>query len=155
MKKFQWRLERVLALKKKQLQQQQMELLAITEKMTEIRTSLLLEKRKLADALSRTSEPGLNAFNGQELCLRFSLVNERRIRQLDHQLSQLKHRQQEKINEVLTIRRFTEGLERLRTKAKTQYISEQEKLEQKQYDENNSSRFIRNLLVNPKNKVEV
>ena len=49
----------------------------------------------------------------------------------------------EKIAEVLKLRRFKDGLEKLRTEAKIRFIKEQEKLEQKQLDEGATVGFVR------------
>ena len=51
--------------------------------------------------------------------------------------------QKQKIAEVLKVRRFKEGLEKLRAEAKTRFIKEQEKLEQRELDESATVGFAR------------
>ncbi len=62
-------------------------------------------------------------------------------------MSVLESQQREKIAELLKVRRFKEGLERLRTEAKIQFIKEQEKLEQKELDEIATVSFARNMIL--------
>jgi len=45
---------------------------------------------------------------------------------------------------VLAVRRFKEGVEKLREQAKLEYIQEQERLEQNELDENTTMAFARN-----------
>jgi flagellar biosynthesis chaperone FliJ len=52
--------------------------------------------------------------------------------------------QKEKINEVLQLRKTEEGMEKLRAQAKEEYIKEQEKIEQKELDEESVILFVRN-----------
>jgi flagellar biosynthesis chaperone FliJ len=55
----------------------------------------------------------------------------------------LESQQKEKIAEVLKIRRYKQGLERLRAETKRQFIREQEMLEQKESDERAGVSFVR------------
>ena len=55
----------------------------------------------------------------------------------------LELQQKEKVTEVLKVRRFKQGLEKLREEAKRQFIAKQEKLEQKESDERAGVAFVR------------
>jgi flagellar biosynthesis chaperone FliJ len=79
----------------------------------------------------------------QEFFLRYSVTSNEEIKKLKDKVSELESQQREKIAEVLKIRRFKEGLERLQTEAKIQFIKEQEKLEQKELDEGATVSFVR------------
>jgi flagellar biosynthesis chaperone FliJ len=61
-------------------------------------------------------------------------------------LSALESARKQKIAEVLEVRRFKEGLEKLRAEAKTRFIKEQEKLEQRELDESATVGFARKLI---------
>ena len=67
----------------------------------------------------------------QEFFLKHSATIDKQIKMLKEKINQLETRQREKISEMLKVRRFKEGLERLRVEAKTQYLKEQSQLEQK------------------------
>ena len=61
------------------------------------------------------------------------------------QVNQLEIEHKEKIAEVLKLRRFKEGLEKLREQAKMEFIQEQEKLDQRELDEMATVRFAREM----------
>ena len=79
----------------------------------------------------------------QEFFLRNSAATDELIRKLQANVRELEVKQKEKVAEVLKLRRFKEGLERLREQAQRKYIEEQEKLEQKQLDETATLSFAR------------
>ena len=78
--------------------------------------------------------------------MKCSTINDERIRELESKVKELKTQQREKIAEVIKARRFKEGLENLRNEAKTQFIKEQEKLEQKESDEMSTIVFARKIM---------
>jgi flagellar export protein FliJ len=88
-----------------------------------------------------------NRLGRQEFFLRFSGTIDERIEKLKEKMRTLEYRQKEKIAELLKVRRFKEGLERLRKDAKTKFIKEQEKIEQKELDEMASVSFARNMIL--------
>ena len=146
MKRFVWRLQRVLDIKKKEEQKKRAELLELTEKVAQTRGELLTEQKILEDIINGlTGENPKRRLGEQEFFLRYSATNDEQIKKLKNKLSELELQQREKIAELLKIRRFKEGLERLRVEAKIQFIKEQEKLEQKQLDETATVSFVRKI----------
>ena len=146
MKRFVWRLQRVLDIKKKEEQKKRAELLELTEKVAQTRGELLTEQKILEDIINGlTGENPKRRLGEQEFFLRYSATNDEQIKKLKNKLSELELQQREKIAELLKIRRFKEGLERLRVEAKIQFIKEQEKLEQKQLDETATVSFVRKV----------
>jgi len=143
MKRFVWRLQRVLDVKIKEEQRKRIELLKLTEKLAETQGELLIRKRILEDVIADITRknPG-ERLGEQEFFLRYSAINDEQIKKLKNRLSKLESQQREKIIEVLRIRRFKEGLEKLRDEAKRQFIKEQEKLEQKESDERAGISFV-------------
>jgi len=136
MKRFVWRLQRVLDIKIKQEKTKKTELLKLTEKLTLTRSELLTQKRILEDIINNlSSKSPQNRLCEQEFFLRHSATSDERIKKLKNKISELESAQKRKIAEVLSIRRFRKGLEKLRTEAKTQFIKEQEKLEQKELED--------------------
>ncbi len=147
MRRFTWRLERVLEIKKKQERKERVELLELTERLTERRAALLMQQRMLKDMIRDLAEADPRQRLGdQEFFLRHAGTSDEQIRGLKDQVSALESQQKEKIAEVLKIRRFKEGLEKLRAEAKRQFIEEQEKLDQKELDETAIVSFVRKAL---------
>jgi flagellar FliJ protein len=144
MRRFAWRLQRVLDIKAKQEQVKTQELFALTEKLAQTRGELFAQQRILRDILeSIAGENPRDRLGKQEFFLRNSAATDERIRELKKSVEQLERKQKEKVAEVLKLRRFKESLERLKEQAKKRYIESQDKLEQKQLDEMATMGFTR------------
>jgi len=170
MKRFAWRLQKVLDVKSRQEQLKRTELFRITEQLAAKRGELLLRQRVLQDLLDEikrhefaqrlgppnakgdpkrdTSRLGTQGcvwgpLNAQEFFLRCSTTDDEQIRRLQEDIATLGIRHKEKMAEVLAVRRFKEGLEKLREQAKEQYLREQEKAEQKESEERTVIAFLR------------
>ncbi len=144
MKRFVWRLQRVLDIRRKEEQKARAELLELTEKLAQKRGELLMQRKMLEDIINGlTGENPKKRLGKQEFFLKFSAASDEKIKRLEDKVSELESQQRDKIAEVLKLRRFKEGLEKLRTETKMQFIKEQEKLEQKQLDEGATVSFIR------------
>jgi len=144
MKRFVWRLQRVLDIKKKEEQKTRAELLELTEKIAKKRGELIMQRKIVEDIIAGlTSENPKKRLGKQEFFLRYSATSDEQIKKLKDKISRLESQQREKIAEVLKVRRFKEGLEKLRAEAKIQFVKEQEKLEQKELDEGATVSFVR------------
>ncbi len=143
MKRFAWRLQRVLDVKIKEEQKVRSELFALTQRLARARGELLRQQKileQLIDSLKVSSERRLK---DQEFFLRHSATNDSQIKRLKEMISELEKQQRTKIQEVMKIRKFKEGLEKLRIEAKEQFMKEQSKHEQKELDEAAVVSFIR------------
>lgn len=146
MRRFVWRLQRVLDIKAKEEEIKKAELLRLTEKLTQKRAELLIQKRILNEIIAGLAEAEpQKRLAEQELFLKNSTTTDDFIRRLEGQASQLEAEQKDKIAEVLKLRRFKKGLERLREQAKMEFIKEQEKLDQRELDEMAIVRFAREM----------
>lgn len=146
MKRFVWRLQRVLDIKNKEEQKARAELFELTQELAQRRGELLARKKILERIINGlTGENPKKRLGKQEFFLRYSATNDEQIKKLKNKIGELESQQREKIVEVLKIRRFKEGLERLRTEAKMQFIKEQEHLEQKELDETATVSFVRRV----------
>ncbi len=144
MKRFVWRLQRVLDIRKKEEQKARAELLELTERLAQTRGELLMQQKMLEDIINvLTGENPKKRLGKQEFFLKFSAASDEQIKKLEDKVKELESQQRDKIAEVLKLRRFKEGLEKLRTEAKMRFIKEQEKLEQKQLDEGATVSFVR------------
>jgi flagellar export protein FliJ len=145
MKRFVWRLQRVLDVRIKQEQVKRTELFRVTQELAEKRTELLLRQQILQEALASIgAENSSQRMGEQELVLRYTATNDEQIRQVKEVIHGLEVRQKEKLNELLAVRRSREALERLREDTRQQFIQEQEKLDQKESDERTAIAFMRN-----------
>jgi flagellar FliJ protein len=144
MKRFVWRLQRVLEIKTKEEQAKRAELLELTEKLAQTQGKLLTQQRILEDIIDGlTGKNPQKRLGEQEFFLKCSKTSDELIKKLKNKVSELESQQKEKIVEVLRVKRFKKGLEKLRTEAKKQFIKEQEKLEQKELDEGATISFSR------------
>ncbi len=148
MKRFVWRLQRILEIETKKEQKMRSELLELTEKLAETRGVLLTQQMILKEIMAGLAgENPEKRLGRQEFFLKFSGTSDEQIEKLKEKMSALESQQREKIAELLKVRRFKEGLEKLRAEAKTQFIKEQEKIEQKELDEMASVSFARNMIL--------
>ena len=146
MKRFAWRLQRVLEIKKKEEQKTRAELLELTERLAQARGELLVRKKMLESIIEElTEENPQKRLGEQEFFLKNSMASIEQIKKLEDKVRRLESQQREKIAEVLKVRRFKEGLERLRAEAKMEFIRQQEKLDQKELDEGATISFVRRL----------
>ena len=144
MKRFVWRLQRVLDIKTKEEQVRKAELLKITEKLTQTQSKLIMQRRLLKNIIENlTEEHPKERLGKQELFLKCSKTSDELIKKLESKVKDLELMQKEKINEVLKLKQFKEGLDKLRGEAKTQFIKEQESLEQKEADDMTTVGFAR------------
>ena len=142
MKRFVWRLQQVLDIKAKEEQVKKAELFQLTEKVARKRGELLIRQKILKDViLSIAVKEPLTRLNEQQLFLKYSAASDEKIKKLQNEIRRLESQQKDKIAEVVKIRRFKEGLEKLRDEAKKRFIKEQEKIEQKELDEGATIRF--------------
>jgi flagellar export protein FliJ len=144
MKRFVWRLQKVLDVRTKEEQLKRTELFQLAEHLAAKRGELLMRQRILQDLMAEVQncEPPAR-LNTQEFFLRHAAADDEQIRRLREEIAALEVRYKEKMAEVLAVRRFKEGLEKLREQAKEEYIREQEKLEQKELDERTIVAFAR------------
>ncbi len=148
MKRFVWRLQRVLDIKEKQEQQAKAELMGLTEKLAAARGELLARQKILEQIISGLAKqnPG-KRLGEQEFFLKNSTASNDAIRRIKDKIAELETQQKAKVAEVLDLRKFKEGLKRLRTEAKTEFIKEQEKLQQKDLDEKAGISFARKARI--------
>jgi flagellar FliJ protein len=144
MKRFTWRLQRVLDIRTKEEQKKTAELLEITNKLVATRSELLIKRKLLENIINDiAAESPKKRLAKQEFFLAYSYTSNEQIKKLKEKINHLETQQKNKIMEVLKVRRSKEGLEKLRNEAKTQYIKEQEKLEQKELDDRATVSFVR------------
>jgi len=149
MKKFVWRLQKVLEINQKRQQAKKAELFKITQKLALARASLLAQQRILQDLIENVAKQcPAERLDRQQLLLRSTKKNDELIRKYEDEIRQFEMDQKRLTEEYLKIKRFNESLENLREQDKSKFIAEQEKLEQKEMDEHTSMRFASRLINN-------
>jgi flagellar biosynthesis chaperone FliJ len=147
MKKFAWRLQKVLEINQKRQQAKKAELFRLTEKLTLARANMFTQKRILQSLINDvTKKAPTERICHQQLLLKSTKKNDELIKKYSDEVHQLELDQQKLTAEYLKIRRFTEALEKLRERDKQKFIAEQEKIEQKEIDEHTSMRFAKQLI---------
>lgn len=147
MKRFVWRLQRVLDIKSKQAELASAELLALTEKLAHVRQELLARQAALREMLAKLAQKRPSKRLGeQELFLKSCSPYDEKIKKLKSRVSELESQRKAKVVEVLRLRRFTKALKKLRTDAKAKFMTEQEKLEQKELDQGTIIGFARKII---------
>jgi flagellar export protein FliJ len=144
MKKFVWRLQRVLDLKVREERLMRSQLMELTEKLVVARGELLMQERILENLMADVadSEP-VRRIREQEFFSRCSQTNIELIKTIKVKIKELEQQRKEKITDLLRVRRFKELLEKLRTRAMEEFNRQMEKLEQKEQDERSSVMFVR------------
>ena len=145
MKKFAWKLDRLLSIRQKEEKKKTAELIGLTEKIASARGELLVKQRILQNIVNELKEKKTKTrMLEQELFMNFSSTSNEQINALKAKITQLELEQKQKMNEVLQIRQIREGLEKLRQETKIRFIKEQEKIEQKEIDYGATLLFVRN-----------
>jgi flagellar export protein FliJ len=156
MKRFNWRLQRVLDIKQKEEQVKRSELVNLTGKLSQARGELFMQKRILEDLIDSVSQTApADRLDRQAFFLTYAAANDATIKKLQKEICELTARQQEKIAEIMKLKQFNEGLEKLRTEARLEFFNEQEKLEQKEMDDAATSRFACHIMTHKTDEVVV
>ena len=144
MKRFEWRLQRVLDLKEKTEKVKKAELLKLAEEIAEAKVRLMSEQRKQREQMAAiTQERAEQRISKQSAFLTFYAFDDERIAaQLNH-IRQLEDVQETKTRELIELRQAKEGLEKLRAEAKETYMAEQERAAQREMDEHANLAFAR------------
>jgi len=146
MKRFVWRLQRVLDIKTKEEQIKKIELFKLTEKLAQAQNRLLRRQQILEELIDGINKKkSQQKLSEQEFFLKTSTTIDEQLKKLKAELNNLKLKRKQKTAEVLKVRRFREGLGKLREQAKRDFIVEQEKLEQKELDEIAGILFVRKM----------
>ncbi|MBE0534090.1 MAG: flagellar FliJ family protein [Phycisphaerae bacterium] len=147
MKQFTWRLQRLLDLKIKEEDVKRDALVAVTEQAAAARSRILLERAGFRQMLSELRDKdGRVRLAEQQLLLTYTHVFDSRMKGLEEHLAALEKLRLARIEEILEIRKLRKGLEKLREKARSEFMRKEHKLEQHEADEHTSMRFARALI---------
>ena len=123
------------------------ELVAITEQAVSLRGQIMMQKTILRRMLAEMKQKeGSQRLAEQEFFFKYAHISDERIKQLEEQLAGVEKLRREKIKELMVIRKYRKGLEKLREKAKAEYLIEQNAYEQKDLDEKTSMSIAREII---------
>lgn len=147
MKKFVWRLQRLLDIKIKQEVAKRGELVAVTEQAVAVRSQIMVQRAALRKMLAELSQKkAKERLSEQEFFLKYAHVSDEAIRRLKETLAELEKVRQAKIKEIMKIRRYRKGLERLRAAARAEFLKEEQRNEQKESDAKSTVSFARKII---------
>ena len=142
MKRFQWRLQSVLDVKQKQEQLKRTELFELNDTLKTLHAQMLEQKKMLADAIDELAhEEPKQRLEKQGLFMAHVKANDDMIKKLENDIHEMTIQRDAKRNEVMELKKLTEGLDKLRSNAEREFVAEQEKLDQKASDEMTTYRF--------------
>ena len=136
MKKFVWRLQRLLEIKQKQEQVLRGELIALTEQSVALRGRIMILKTRLRNQLAELKTlPADQRMAAQALYLEYVPIRDAEILRLQGRWNELETDRRAKLQQLLQTQKFRKGLERLRHQARTNYVYEMNREEQNLLDE--------------------
>jgi flagellar export protein FliJ len=146
-KKFIWRLQRLLDIKIKQEGAKRGELVAVTEQAVAVRSQIMVQRVALRKMLAELSQKkAKQRLSEQEFFLKYAHVSDKAIKRLEEELAELEKVRQAKIKEIMKIRRYRKGLEKLRAEARAEFQKEEQRYEQKESDAKTTVSFARKII---------
>lgn len=147
MKRFTWKLQRLLDVKARQEELKKAQLLALVQNIASVRHNLLMRQAKLRQLFAELAqEEAPERLRRQQLFLTAVKFADEQIKALKKQLEELETQRVAVMAEVLELRRFRKSLEKLRAIAKEEYDLETKKTEQHYLDETANIAFARAML---------
>ncbi|MGC9453841.1 MAG: hypothetical protein ACP5HU_03165 [Phycisphaerae bacterium] len=144
MKRFHWRLQRVLDVTVQREKALRAELFALSRRIVRLRQEIIRRRADLRSVLADLGgRPPAERMARQEVFMRCAEAVEREIARLDRDARELESRRSERTQTFLRLRSSRQTLERMREEAYRQHMREQLKMEQKQFDESAQISFAR------------
>ena len=145
--KFAWRLDKVLDVKIKQEDILRADVIAITEQAAAVRSMIMLKKAALRKMLSDLRlQDAVVRLKAKQLFLKYVHVSEAEIAKLGQDLKQINEIRAQKIAEVMGVRKMRKGLEKLREKARLEFVEQSHKREQNILDEITTTSYARKVM---------
>jgi flagellar FliJ protein len=148
-KRFSWKLQRLLDVRSRQEELKKNQLFALTQRIAEARHNILMRQTRLRHMLAELAKKQTQErLRQQQLFLKAAASTDEKIKELRAQLEELDAQRKTLMAEILELRRFRKSLERLREIAKEEYEHEVRKFEQNHLDETANIAFARMMLEN-------
>jgi flagellar export protein FliJ len=147
MKKFTWRLQRLLDVRQKQEDALRAELIGLVEQSAALRGRILMEKAMLRSRLSELRQTASESrLRRQQDFMACVSVVDARIASLQSDLNKLEQKRKEKTEAIMAVRKFRKSLERLKAQALNDYDRALNSEEQKNQDERSNAAFARKVI---------
>ncbi len=144
MKRFKWKLQRVLDIKTQHERAIRNDLFVLAHTIAGVREEILERRTILRTLLEELGKRRLgDRLHDQAIFMQFSKVEERQIERLGARLKELEAQRAEKQEQFLAVRSTCKTLERLREEAREQHMREVGKREQMAFDESAHIAFAR------------
>ncbi len=142
MARFFWRLQRVLDIREKQEQALRSALMMLSERMMLLRQEIMVIRARIHTALEELgNKDAAERLLSQQIFMKYSEYSENEINFLKAELSEVDKQRKEKMNEILEKRKLIKMLEKLKAKAKEEFLAESAHIEQKEIDEFTNNRY--------------
>jgi len=148
MKNFSWRPQRLLDVKNIEEKCKIMELAKVTKALEETEMMIIKHKRMLEQIISDISNKSASSrLRMQEFFMKYSIASNETIKKLTQKMAELQDERNKKLDELIKVKHYREGLEKIRERAKAEFTHEQETQYQKQLDDDALMKISREMLV--------
>ncbi|MFW6065549.1 MAG: hypothetical protein ACOC9S_01890 [Planctomycetota bacterium] len=148
MKRFRWRLQRVLDVTVQREKALRAELFALSRRIVRLRQEIIRRRADLRSVLSDLAgRPPAERIARQEVFMGCAEAVEKEIARLDSEARALEATRSERTQTFMRLRSSRQTLERMREETYRSHMREQLKLEQKQFDESAQVSFARTVSV--------
>ena len=147
MRKYTWRLQRVLDVKVKQEEARRAELLAVTHRLLAARQAVIVQQatmRRILLELSR-KEPAARIAE-QPTVVKHMAFSDEKLKALKKRMDEIELERRKRAEELMEARKSRKAMEKLREKSKAEYLRRVNAVEQKELDELAGTRFVRNRI---------
>jgi len=142
MARFVWRLQRVLDIRQKEEQGLRSGLMALGERMVILRQEIMVIRTRIRTAIDELSEKQpTERVSAQQFFMKFSQYSENEVNIIKTELATVEKQRKKKMDELLEKRQSIKALEKLRAKAKEEFLIESGHKEQQLIDEYTSNKF--------------
>ncbi len=146
MRRFHWRLQRVLDVKMQQEQALRLELVALTQKALELRQEIILRRSQVRTWLADMRDWSVERRIGQQdTIMRCVAGMEKQVSVIEQNLQAVKDERKTKTDELMTIRSARKTLERLYEDAYQEHVRKELLREQKELDDSAQMAFARRM----------
>jgi flagellar protein FliJ len=146
--RFVWRLQRILDIKGREEEALRGELFEITQKALSVRQLIVVKQSEIRSTMAELrAKPDTERVREQGFVLRCIENDDEQIRRLSVRLEQIEEERKAKMFEIMKVRKFRKGLEKLRENAKTEFVQEQNMIEQKLLDDSTNISEARKVLA--------
>ncbi len=146
MKRFHWRLQKLLDVKVQQEQVLRLDLIALTQQALKLRQQIILRRSAVRGWLMEMRKWSVEQrISQQDTVIRCVTATETQIKSLEEELQVQQAKRKEKTDELMQIRTSRQTFERLGEEARREHIRQELLREQKELDDGAQTAFARKM----------